>query len=116
MFIILFIFYHMHVASPIEVTWIVSPYKYFLMKQIAQLFARIQSKTPNLFVILGFPRVSQCVLTFPSKNLAYLILEAILAFLHRKDASKDFKNSLTSPVMVQAGFTRKKKNTLIWWN
>ena len=59
----------MHVASPIKVTWIVSPYKYFLLKQIAQLFAGTQSKTPDLFVISGFPRVCQCILIFPSKNL-----------------------------------------------
>ena len=51
-----------------------------------------------------------------SLKRVYPVLEAILAFLHRKDASKDYRNSLTSPVMVQVGFTRKKKNTLIWWN
>ena len=54
----------MHVASPIKFTWIVSPYKYFLMKQIAQLFAGTQSKNPDLFVISGFPRVVKACLPF----------------------------------------------------
>lgn len=79
-------FYHMHVAFPIKVTWVVSPYKYFLMKQIAQLFAGSQNKTPNLFVISSFPGLSMHAYLSLQESLkhVYPILEAILAFLHRE--------------------------------
>lgn len=107
-------------GTPIKVTWIVSPYKYFLMKQIAQLFAGSQNKNPQFVCDFKFPQ--------GLSMHAYLSLQVILKtcvsysvklswpFCIGKDVSKDYRNSLTSPCDGSGWLHMKKKNTLIWWN
>lgn len=80
-------------------------------------FAGIPSEMPSLFFISNSPQnlpICAYLCLQEALEYVYLILEAVLAFLHKKDASKGCRNSLSSSVMF--GLASQAKNMLIWWN